>query len=252
MDQPKESYENFIDELKDRTRTVHDKSDKLVNLKLAVVLTDKLLYGNALHEFYNVFLTIDSALRKNKDNSMLSFANVLMENGISRAEHFEKDMEFFLGHQWRSTSTISKPCQIYCDRILQVGENEPILMIAYVHTMYMALLAGGQILKKIISKSLGIDGSTGLSIFEFYGISQAELKYSINDAINSLTLDRDTKDKILLEKIRIFQMNDAITENIKVPLRSYSRIVKLSSTVVAILIFCIYLLIKLYFMISSS
>ena len=61
----KESFSTFCEELKVKTRSVHDESDKTVNLKLAVVLTDTRLWATALADFYQVFLNLEKCMESN-------------------------------------------------------------------------------------------------------------------------------------------------------------------------------------------
>ena len=116
---------------KEKTRKIHDESDRLVNLKLVVVLTDPVLYGKAINEFYYVYMTLESALEQCRDHPLI--APVLMRD-LFRAAAFEKDLAFYLGNQWKNFSP-SSPTSAYCDRILAVCNDNPILLIAYVANM---------------------------------------------------------------------------------------------------------------------
>ena len=45
----------FSVELHQRTKDVHDQSDKLINLKLAIALTDTSVYGSVLKVLATIF-----------------------------------------------------------------------------------------------------------------------------------------------------------------------------------------------------
>ncbi|ELU13716.1 hypothetical protein CAPTEDRAFT_26888, partial [Capitella teleta] len=231
---------SFCSELKQKTQVIHDKSDKLVNWKLAVALTDTKLYGAVLADFYYVFKTIEDCVQRcghvqHPIISPLADATV----GLHRAEAFEQDVSFYLGSDWRGHVQPSLPAKEYCDRIMEISEKTPILLIAYVHSMYLAILAGGQIIKKIIRRSLGLVGNDGLAIFEFSESEESRLKLKkiLMDCINQLPLDREEKEEILVEKRRVFAMNNAIANNVQPTAKSFSRIIKI--VLIIIIVFLI-------------
>ena len=96
--------------------------------------------------------------------------------------------------------------------------------------MYLALLAGGQIIKKVVKRTLGISGSDGLAIFDF-PIDRVTLKNRIIKNINALELSEEEKTEIIQEKLLIFKMNNDIASSIKPTVGSYSRLLKLSISI---------------------
>jgi len=124
--------------------------------------------------------------------------------------------------------------------VQDLAEKDPTMLIAYIHSMYMALLAGGQIIKKIVQKSLGMSGDEGLSIFEFDTVNSKELRALITDSINNMEFTRDQKDRIIREKIAVFGMNNSIVNSIQPSLRNFGRIGKFVG--LSMLVFCVIVL----------
>ena len=110
--------------------------------------------------------------------------------------------------------------------------------------MYLALLAGGQILKRIIKKTLGLSDERGLNLFEFEEINRKELRRQILSIVNGLDLSRHQKDAIIKEKIRVFEMNNALARNIKPSWQSYQRLAVISFAVFAAISVSLYCLFK--------
>ena len=108
----------------------------------------------------------------------------------------------------------------------------------YVHSMYLALLAGGQIIRKIVKKTLGISGDGGLEVFSFAAVDRTELRQRLKTIIDNLELRPDEKESIISEKIRIFQMNNAIAGNIKVSWSSYRRLIRFIVSAAVFLLIC--------------
>ena len=48
-----------------------------------------------------------------------------------------EDLEFYRGLGWKGTVKTSKIVQDYIDHIRAIADEEPIILVAYIHTMYM-------------------------------------------------------------------------------------------------------------------
>lgn len=67
-------------------------------------------------------------------------------------------------------------------------KEDPLLLLVYFFHFMGALSAGGATIKKMVSRTLGLQGKGGTSIFEFGG----GLKFKdVKDAFNSLSLTTD-------------------------------------------------------------
>ena len=105
--------------------------------------------------------------------------------------------------------------------------------------MYLALLAGGQLIKKIVKKTLGLSSEDGLAVFRFPE-GKHDIKKKFMDNINAMDLSREQKDMIIKEKIRIFQMNNAIASTVKTTFSSSQRLIKLIVIIVLLWFFLLY------------
>ena len=127
MAEESEVYDDFCAEMHSKTKTVHDESDKLINTKLAVVLTDTRLYAEVLSDFYFVFQTLEKALEEHKDHPCVAS---IVSDDLLRTKAFEKDLEYYIGEDWNAVVEPSMPARTYCDRIVEVAEADPTLLLA--------------------------------------------------------------------------------------------------------------------------
>ena len=114
--------------------------------------------------------------------------------------------------------------------------------------MYLALLAGGQIIRRIVKKTLGLSGEDGLAIFDFETASRKEMKQRFMNSVNNLKLSRSQKEEIVKEKCRVFYMNNAIANSIKPKWQSYTRLIKfiiISIIIVLLILYLSYFFVKL-------
>ncbi len=110
-----------------------------------------------------------------------------------------------------SLSAGTKP---YVDRIHEVGEKDPVLLVAHSYTRYMGDLSGGQILKKVAQRALKLPlTGEGLNFYQFEGIhSHKGFKQLYRSRMNELELDAETKERIVDESNRAFGFNMMVRE----------------------------------------
>ena len=123
----KDEFDSFCKELKIKTQAIHDQSDRTINLKLAVVLTDTKLWATAVANFYFVFQTLEQCIETNSGHAILGQLN---NKQLFRSKQFEDDLEFYLGRTWRAQIQISDEARDYCDRLMQLSDENPTLLVA--------------------------------------------------------------------------------------------------------------------------
>ena len=111
--------------------------------------------------------------------------------------------------------------------------------------MYMAILAGGQILRRIIQKTLHLKTDDGLAIFKFDGTAKSDLKRQFIENMNSLELSSDEQEDIVQEKLRVFKMNNRIASSIEIPFRSYTKLVMYLAFILFLCTFLVFIFFKM-------
>ncbi|RLN51353.1 hypothetical protein BBJ29_008641 [Phytophthora kernoviae] len=80
--------------------------------------------------------------------------------------------------------------------------------------MYMAMLAGGQIIQKLVKKSFAPPAGEGLNAFAFNVKSRMVLRNTIKDKINAVPRDEATTQLILAESMSCFKMNNQVVRSL--------------------------------------
>ncbi|XP_028402001.1 heme oxygenase-like [Dendronephthya gigantea] len=239
-------FGNMVDlchELHTRTKVDHERSDKLINLKLLVVATDQALWSKTIANFYFIFQALEEELFRHKDHKHFW---CLYIPELLRCKAFEEDLHYFFGDNWSSMVSPSPATKTFTQHIHAVGRDNPILLVAYCHSFYLALMAGGQIIKSMITKSLGLKNGLGTAAFQFRTKSASQLKKQLKDSINGLGVDEEMKNKLIKEKILAYNMTNAIVKEIKLEPASFAGIVKflfvflIIPLVMAYIIYCQY------------
>lgn len=156
---------------------------------------------------YYTYTALEEEIERNKDHP--HFAPLYFPAELHRHEALARDLEYFYGADWKSHTSCSKATQNYVERIHQVGQEDPVLLVAHAYTRYMGDLSGGQVLKKVAQRALKLPPTgEGLEFYQFDAIHSAKaFKQLYRSRMNELELDMETKKKLVDEAVKAFLFN---------------------------------------------
>lgn len=141
------------------TRELHNKIDKMITLKLALAYRDAKIYRQGLQSFYHVFATVERCLFEQLEGNG-EWADMLQQvwkPEMARTDKAERDLLFYYDDCRGKFETPVMSEQInFVEHIKLVTAEKPYLLLAYLHVMYLALFAGGRIMRSSISKATGL------------------------------------------------------------------------------------------------
>ncbi|XP_078286477.1 heme oxygenase 1-like [Rhinoraja longicauda] len=160
-----------------------------------------------LDSLYFIYTALEEETERNKDH--LAFAPVHFPSELNRKETLEQDLEYFHGPEWRSRIECPKAAGNYVSRIQHVGRREPELLVAHAYIRYLGDLSGGQMLRKVAQKALQLPSTgEGVAFFTFDRVtSSTKFKQLYRSRMNTLEADGETRQRILDEANRAFQLN---------------------------------------------
>lgn len=173
-------------------------------------MSDNGVWAEGLQIFYEIF----KYLEQNVDETILPKA-------FHRKEAFEKDLEFYLGAEWKANYVVRAEVQQYLSHLDMIKAKDPMLLIAYVYHLYMGLLSGGQILQKkrdLAGRWGKVDESNrGAMLTTFEGLKISELKSKMRNNIDEMAQNwsEEFKQELLLESKYVFELNNTIVRSIK-------------------------------------
>ncbi|GAB4814657.1 hypothetical protein N2152v2_001703 [Parachlorella kessleri] len=213
--------------LKAAGKELHTISDALVNARLVALFTSRELYGRALGCFYHVHKQLDSALQRSDDKTIIKLQTVLKP--LYRTEAYERDLQFYLGPNWRQRVPVTAPIKAYTDHLEELAKLRPLLLLAHSHSQHLAMLSGGQIMGGLARKGMGLPEGEGTAAFEYQGkvggIRSAYLSALDEEGSH---MDDATLQRLLHEKRVSFQMNNQIIRSFRMgylaPLKAAARL----------------------------
>jgi len=169
---------------------------------------DHKTYAAYLESYYFVYSALEQELDLRKDHPVLS---KLWFPELHRTARIAQDLTHLLTteHQAR---TGTQAAQAYARRIHEVAESAPHLLVAHSYVRYLGDLSGGQLLKRVAARTLGLlEGSSGLSFYEFPDIPSPKVfKDNYRSALDALALSEAEQQAIVTEANQAFDRNAQI------------------------------------------
>ncbi|TGM14127.1 biliverdin-producing heme oxygenase [Leptospira selangorensis] len=168
-------------------------------------------YAKHLESFYFVYAAMEEELENKKDHPIVG---KIRFPELYRKGMIEKDLAHFFqsGHSPKATPAT----ETYVKHIREIANTSPELLVAHSYVRYLGDLSGGQILKRVAAKALGIEGTSGLDFYEFPEISSPkDFKDKYRNTLDSLPLSDSEKEKIVQEANEVFKLNGKIFDELE-------------------------------------
>jgi len=192
-------------ELKTGTKRSHTAAEntKFVGSFLRGVVSEE-NYRTLIKDFYFVYSAIEEEMERLEDNEYIAPINF---KELKRVEQLKMDVRYYYGPNWRGIIQPSESAIQYVERIHEVAEDNPKLLIGHHYTRYLGDLSGGQILKGIAEKALNLREGEGLKFYEFDIDDKKAYKDTYRSALNTIPLDQGQIDAIIAEANYAFKLN---------------------------------------------
>ncbi|MGD1903510.1 MAG: heme oxygenase (biliverdin-producing) [Geitlerinemataceae cyanobacterium] len=197
---------NLATKLREGTKKSHTMAENVGFIKCFLRGTvEKNSYRKLAANLYFVYSAIEEEMERHREHPVLS---QVYYAELNRKDSLAKDLEFYFGSDWESQVAPSAAATAYVDRIHEIGNTEPELLVAHCYTRYLGDLSGGQILKNIAQKGMGLEDGNGTAFYEFDAIDDEKaFKNTYRQAMDGLPIDEATADRIVNEANDAFGMN---------------------------------------------
>lgn len=213
--------------MQSHTKEEHAESDRKINMQLALVLTSRRLYGESISLFGAIYERLETILEKNQKHPHLGKFHHLLPD-MKRFDGFQKDAAYYLTPIEGDKKISDTPeLSTYLDRLDELERDDPVRLIAYVYHMYMAIFAGGYLIKKIVKNAMVLprDSDEGVHAFSTNSTKESnisrdgrqirnEIKRIMNEVIAPTLSEREV-DCILEESLDVFRRNNAVAASIQ-------------------------------------
>ena len=196
-------------QLREGTKQSHTMAENTAYMKCFLKgIVEKEPFRKLIANLYFVYSTLEAELLRHRDHPVVG---LIYFPELNRKASLEKDLAFYYGDNWQSQIAPTEAGKVYVDRIKEISNSEPALLVAHSYVRYMGDLSGGQALKNIVRSALNLPEDQGTNFHQFDAFPSVEarrgFKGRYRDALNSLPVDNELIEKIVAEANDAFALN---------------------------------------------
>ncbi len=197
---------NLATKLRVGTKKAHTMAENVGFVKCFLKgVVEKNSYRKLVGNFYFIYSAMEEEMEKHSLHPIVSKINFTQ---LNRKHSLEQDLTYYYGANWREQIQLSPAGEAYVQRIREISEKEPELLIAHSYTRYLGDLSGGQILKNIAMTAMNLSDGQGTAFYEFAEIpDEKAFKAKYRQVLDELPIDDATGDRIVDEANATFNMN---------------------------------------------
>lgn len=208
---------NLANQLREGTQQSHTAAENTAFMKCFLKgIVEREPFRKLLANLYLVYSTLEAELQRLKDHPIVGR---IYFSDLNRQANLEKDLVYYYGENWRGQIAALPAGQVYVDRIREVAQADPALLVAHAYVRYMGDLSGGQSLKNIIRSALSLPEGQGTAFYEFEHFATPEARRAFKEtyrtALDSLPLDDATAQRIVDEANHAFQLNRNVMHDLE-------------------------------------
>ena len=193
-------------ELKTGTKRSHTAAEntKFVGSFLRGVVSEQ-NYRTLIKDFYFVYSAIEEEMERLADDE---FLKPIYFKELNRLNFLKMDLRYYYGPNWMMEVKPSEACIQYVERIHEVADKDPYLLVGHHYTRYLGDLSGGQILRNIAEKALDLPKNEGLHFYDFPKIEDKKaFKTKYREGLDKVTTDTSKINDIIAEANYAFRLN---------------------------------------------
>ena len=205
--------------LKTGTQESHEAAENVHFVKSFIKgEVDRELYKELVAGLYHTYAALERLLDLHAPDH---FGTCHFPLELGRVDSLREDMEYWHGDDWdRPGSPCSVPSPAvrdYVDRLEEVADMDPLLLLSHAYTRYLGDLSGGKVLSRIARRALGLDGGDGLAFYDFERVPSAKVfKDAYRGAMDGLTLTEREVGRVVAEANVAFALNMRVFEELDV------------------------------------
>lgn len=208
--------------LRQGTMAAHTQAENTAFMKCflkGVVETEP--FRQLMANFYVVYGALEAEMDRLREHPALK---PIYFPEIQRRQNLAKDLAFYYGADWESQAQPTPGGLAYAQRLKELAQTQPELLIAHAYTRYLGDLSGGQGLRNVVRKALQLPEGQGTAFYEFEAIPTIEAKKAFKDkyrqALDAIEVPEDIALQIIEEANVAFRLNRQLTDELEGALRS--------------------------------
>lgn len=208
-----ESRISLTQVMRERTHSLHSRAERsgIINDILRGKAT-RYGYALLLRNLLPAYRQLEAGL---EDHWYSPAIRAAAPREVYRAPALISDLKAIFGSEWEDTLPLLPAGEQYRRRVAFAAEGDGAGLIAHAYTRYFGDLSGGQVMKRLLDRSLGLR-SQELTFYDFPKIKEIEaFKQDYRRAIDNSAAWISDIGAVVLEATTAFELNIAVSEAVQ-------------------------------------
>jgi heme oxygenase len=169
-------------------------------------------YLALLHNLRAVYATLEAALQRQAAEPAL--APVVMPE-LFRCRALDQDIQFLAATQLRDMPALRPATLHYVERLVQLERSAPTLLLAHAYVRYLGDLNGGQALRRVVARGLGLQGNAGTMFYDFgEDAARRQLMHRFREGLAAIEVQTPDVDALVMEAVSAFERHEALFDQL--------------------------------------
>lgn len=172
-------------------------------------------YIDLMRNLHALYAALETALNRHAGEPALA---VLGAPLFHREAALANDLNALYGPDWRTARPLVTATAVYVARLQALADTDPVLLVAHAYVRYLGDLHGGQMLKRLVTRSLAASGEGApVAATRFYEFGTDDevlaLRQAFRAGLARVAVDAATADRLVTEARWAFKQHvDLFTE----------------------------------------
>jgi heme oxygenase len=201
----------FSDVLRERTMRLHAKAER--SGVLADILRrncDRGGYALLLRNLLPAYERLEAELSARAAHPVLG---IFAHRALCRSDRLRADLRNIQGDDWERSLPLLESSAAYVAGITGAAVGNGLRLVSHAYVRYFGDLSGGQVIKKILGKSLSLPSDV-LTVYEFPEVDVAALKVKMRDALDRAERFTDDPHMLVIEAMSAFEYNIGVSREV--------------------------------------
>lgn len=159
-------------------------------------------YCRLLRSLHALYEALETVLSHQGPHDLLTVARL---PGLARAPALAADLAALHGPAWRDEIGPCASASDYATHLHRLGDTRPERLLAHAYVRYLGDLSGGQVLRRVVARALGLRGGEGTRFYDFGDLTaQVALGRSFREGLAGLRCDTGCEAGIVDEAVQAF------------------------------------------------
>lgn len=138
-----------------------------------------------------------------------------VEPALHRGEALRSDLTALLGPDWADQVSPTPETLAYCERMRAVATGWAGGFVAHQYVRYLGDLSGGQVIRRIVDRTYGFEGSAGTSFYVFDELGDLKaFKEGYRQRLDAAAWSTVERERIVGEVLEAYRHNTAVLDGL--------------------------------------